>query len=134
LRSCSVGLECDALRAHPAVNSSIDLDAGTMTLHHYGNLYGNLGIAVDVEGQGLMAPVVKDAGNRNLRGMARAIRCGADDARGGRLKPDDFTGSTFTISNPGRYGTYASAAIINQPDVGIIRDRLQQRDREAELR
>jgi 2-oxoglutarate dehydrogenase dihydrolipoamide succinyltransferase (E2 component) len=106
----------DALRAFPAVNSSIDLAGKTMTLHGY----VNLAIAVDLNEQGLMAPVIKDADALNLRGMARAIKAVGDGAKSRTLKAEDLSGSTFTISNPGPLGTYASAAIINQPNVGII--------------
>jgi 2-oxoglutarate dehydrogenase E2 component (dihydrolipoamide succinyltransferase) len=107
---------CDALRAYPALNSSIDLASKTLKLHHY----VNLAIAVDVNEQGLMAPVIKDAGTLNLRGMARAIKAVGDGAKNKTLKASDLSGSTFTISNPGPLGTYASAAIINQPNTGII--------------
>jgi pyruvate dehydrogenase E2 component (dihydrolipoamide acetyltransferase) len=106
----------DALRAFPAVNSSIDLASRTMTLHRY----VNLAIAVDLNEQGLMAPVIKGADALNLRGMARAIKAVGDGAKNRTLKAEDLSGSTFTISNPGPLGTYASAAIINQPNVGII--------------
>jgi 2-oxoglutarate dehydrogenase E2 component (dihydrolipoamide succinyltransferase) len=107
---------CDALRAFPTVNSSVDLASKTMTLHGY----VNLAIAVDINEQGLMAPVIKNADALNLRGMARAIKAVGDGAKNKTLKAEDLSGSTFTISNPGPLGTYASAAIINQPNVGII--------------
>jgi len=107
---------CDALRAIPVLNCSIDMTAKTMTLHHY----VNLGIAVDVPQQGLMAPVIKNADTLNLRGLARAIKDVGDRAKNRKLRAEDLTGSTFTISNPGPMGTYASAAVINQPNVAII--------------
>jgi 2-oxoglutarate dehydrogenase E2 component (dihydrolipoamide succinyltransferase) len=107
---------CDALRAFPVINSSIDLASKTMTLHRY----VNLAIAVDVNEQGLMAPVIRNADALNLRGMARAIKAVGDGAKNKTLKAEDLSGSTFTISNPGPLGTYASAAIINQPNTGII--------------
>jgi pyruvate dehydrogenase E2 component (dihydrolipoamide acetyltransferase) len=106
----------DALRAFPAVNSSLDMVTKTMTLHHY----VNLAIAVDLDEQGLMAPVIKDADALNLRGLARAIRTVGHAAKAKKLTADDLTGSTFTISNPGPLGSYASAAIINQPNVAIM--------------
>ena len=87
-----------------------------MTLHRY----VNLGIAVDLEEQGLVAPVIKDADTLNLRGLARAIRTKAEAARARTLAPDDYAGSTFTITNPGPFGDYASAPIINQPNVAIL--------------
>lgn len=106
----------DALRAFPAVNSSLDVAHKTMTLHRY----VNLGIAVDLDEQGLMAPVIKDADTLNLRGLARGIKTVANAAAERTLKADDLTGSTFTITNPGPLGSYASAAIINQPNVAIL--------------
>jgi pyruvate dehydrogenase E2 component (dihydrolipoamide acetyltransferase) len=107
---------CDALRAFPAVNSSLDMRAKTRVLHHY----VNLGIAVDLSEQGLVVPVIRDADGLNLRGLARAIRAVADKANGGALAPDDLAGSTFTITNPGPFGGYASAPIINQPNSAIL--------------
>lgn len=106
----------DALRAFPAVNASVDLAARTLTLHRY----VHLAVAVDLDEQGLMAPVVRDADGLNLRGLARGIRRMADGAKRGSLGADDLTGSTFTITNPGPLGSYASAAIINQPNVAIL--------------
>jgi pyruvate dehydrogenase E2 component (dihydrolipoamide acetyltransferase) len=107
---------CDGLRAFPPLNCSIDMDSRTITLHHY----VNLGIAVDVPGLGLMAPVISDADGLNLRGLARAIRDVGTRAKDRKLGSADLTGSTFTISNPGPMGTYASAAVINQPNVAIL--------------
>jgi hypothetical protein len=107
---------CDALRTFPTMNSSLDMASKTMKLHHF----VNLAIAVDVNEQGLMAPVIFDADTLNLRGMARAIKRVGDAAKNKTLKANEMSGSTFTISNPGPLGTYASAAIINQPNVGII--------------
>jgi pyruvate dehydrogenase E2 component (dihydrolipoamide acetyltransferase) len=107
---------CDALRAFPVVNSSLDMQAKTRVLHHY----VNLGIAVDLSEQGLVVPVIRDADGLNLRGLARAIRAAADKANGGTFTPDDLAGSTFTITNPGPFGGYASAPIINQPNSAIL--------------
>jgi pyruvate dehydrogenase E2 component (dihydrolipoamide acetyltransferase) len=107
---------CDALRAFPVVNSSLDMQAKTCVLHHY----VHLGIAVDLSEQGLVVPVIRDADGLNLRGLARAIRAVADKANGGRAAPDDLAGSTFTITNPGPFGGYASAPIINQPNSAIL--------------
>jgi 2-oxoglutarate dehydrogenase E2 component (dihydrolipoamide succinyltransferase) len=107
---------CDALRAFPAVNSSIDIEAQTMTLHHY----VNLGIAVDLDEQGLVAPVVKNADSLNIRGLARGIAAVAAAARARKLSVADMSGSTFTITNPGPFASYASAPVINQPNVAIL--------------
>lgn len=107
---------CDALRVHPAVNSSIDMANKTMTLHRH----VNLAIAVDLDEQGLVAPVIKGADTLNLRGLARAIKTLAHAAKGKTLGAEDLSGSTFTITNPGPLGSFASAPIINQPNVAIM--------------
>ena len=107
---------CDALRAFPNVNSSVDMESKSRILHHY----VNLGLAVDLNEQGLVAPVIKDADELNLRGLARAIRATAQKATSGKLAPDDLTGSTFTITSPGPIADYASAPIINQPNSAIL--------------
>jgi 2-oxoglutarate dehydrogenase E2 component (dihydrolipoamide succinyltransferase) len=106
----------DALRAYPTVNSSIDIEAKTMTLHPY----VNLGIAVDLDQQGLVVPVVRDADSLNMRGIARKITELAASARAKKLPMSDMQGSTFTITNPGPFASYASAPIINQPNTGIL--------------
>lgn len=107
---------CDALRAHPAVNSSIDMASKTMTLHRH----VNLAIAVDLNEQGLMVPVIKGADALNVRGLARAIKTVGDAVKTQTLTADDLSGSTFTITNPGPLGSFASAPIINQPNVAIM--------------
>jgi pyruvate dehydrogenase E2 component (dihydrolipoamide acetyltransferase) len=107
---------CDGLRRFPALNSSLDMQAKTMTLHHF----VNLGIAVDLDERGLVVPVVEGADALNLRGLAQAISAKAGAARKRTLRPDGLTGSTFTITNPGPFGDYASAPIINQPNVAIL--------------
>ncbi|MGQ0615779.1 MAG: dihydrolipoamide acetyltransferase family protein [Acidimicrobiia bacterium] len=106
----------DGLRRFPALNSSVDLETKTQTFHHY----VNLGIAVDLDEQGLIVPVVKDADSLNLRGLAKAITAKAKAARARSLGADEISGSTFTITNPGPMGDYASAPIINQPNVAIL--------------
>jgi 2-oxoglutarate dehydrogenase E2 component (dihydrolipoamide succinyltransferase) len=106
----------DALRAYPTVNSSIDIEAKAMTLHPY----VNLGIAVDLDQQGLVVPVLKDADGLNMRGIAKGITSMAAAARGKKLGMADMTGSTFTITNPGPFASWATAPIINQPNTGIL--------------
>ena len=106
----------DALRAYPTVNSSIDIEAKTMTLHPY----VNLGVAVDLDQQGLVVPVLRDADGLNMRGIAKGIAAMAAAARNKKLGMADMQGSTFTITNPGPFASYASAPIINQPNVGIL--------------
>ena len=107
---------CDALRAFPTVNSAIDLEAKTLTLHPY----VNLGIAVDLDEQGLVVPVVKGADSLNIRGIASEIASKAAAARAKELPNKEMSGSTFTITNPGPFASYASSPIINQPNVAIL--------------
>ncbi|MEA2009918.1 MAG: dihydrolipoamide acetyltransferase family protein [Actinomycetota bacterium] len=106
----------DALSAFPVVNSSLDLEAGTVTYHHG----VNLGVAVDLDTQGLLVATVRGADGLTLKGLARSIRQIAEKARDGDLAPDDISGSTFTITNPGPFGSYLSAPIINLPNVAIL--------------
>jgi 2-oxoglutarate dehydrogenase E2 component (dihydrolipoamide succinyltransferase) len=80
----------------------------------------NLGIAVDTP-EGLVVPVIRNAADLTVRGLARAIDELALKARDGRLTPDDLAGKTFTITNPGRRGNLVGGAIISQPNVGILR-------------
>jgi pyruvate dehydrogenase E2 component (dihydrolipoamide acetyltransferase) len=81
----------------------------------------NLGIAVALEdGKGLIVPVVKNAQDMNLLGIARSIADLAQRARTKKLLPDDVQGGTFTITNPGGYGTFHGTPIISQPQVGIL--------------
>ncbi|MHB1139875.1 MAG: 2-oxo acid dehydrogenase subunit E2, partial [Microthrixaceae bacterium] len=80
----------------------------------------HLSIAVDLDFQGLLAPVVRDAHDKRLRAIARDIHELADRARSKKLGPDDLSGGTFTISNSGSYGTLVVIPIINQPQVAIL--------------
>jgi 2-oxoglutarate dehydrogenase E2 component (dihydrolipoamide succinyltransferase) len=81
----------------------------------------NLGIAVSLdEGKGLIVPVIKNAEAMNLLGIARAIQDLAARARTKKLLPDDVQGGTFTITNPGGYGTFIGTPVINQPQSGIL--------------
>jgi 2-oxoglutarate dehydrogenase E2 component (dihydrolipoamide succinyltransferase) len=106
----------DALAAFPVVNSSFDLEGGTRTL--YGNV--DLGIGVDLDQEGLVVMTMRGADGLRLRGLAREVRRLAGKARGGDMEPDDLSGSTFTITNPGPYGSFMSAPIINVPNVAIL--------------
>jgi 2-oxoglutarate dehydrogenase E2 component (dihydrolipoamide succinyltransferase) len=106
----------DALNAYPVVNSAFDLDAGTQTF----SKTINLGIAVDLNQKGLVVMSLRGAENLRLGGLARGIRALADKARAGKLEPDDLSGSTFSITNPGPFGSYMSAPIINVPNVAIL--------------
>jgi 2-oxoglutarate dehydrogenase E2 component (dihydrolipoamide succinyltransferase) len=106
---------CEALREHPAVNSSIDLEGGTATYHDA----VHLGIAVDTP-RGLLVPVIKDASDLNLPGLARKIADLADRTRGNHITPDELGGGTFTLTNTGSRGALFDTPIINQPQVGIL--------------
>jgi len=106
----------DALNAYPVVNSSFDIEAGVQTF----NRSVNLGIAVDLNQKGLVVMSVRGAENLRLGGLARSIRGIADKARSGKLEPDDLSGSTFSITNPGPFGSFMSNPIINVPNVAIL--------------
>jgi 2-oxoglutarate dehydrogenase E2 component (dihydrolipoamide succinyltransferase) len=83
--------------------------------------YINLGFAVELsEGKGLIVPVVKNAEGLNLLGMARAVTDIAERARNKQLTPDEVQGGTFTITNPGGYGTFHGTPVISQPQAAIL--------------
>ncbi|MBS2963583.1 2-oxoglutarate dehydrogenase, E2 component, dihydrolipoamide succinyltransferase, partial [Actinocrinis puniceicyclus] len=105
----------EALKQYPQVNASIDVDAGTVTYHGS----ENLGIAVDTE-RGLLVPVIKNAGDLNLGGIARAIADLAARTRDNKVSPDELGGGTFTLTNTGSRGALFDTPIINQPQVGIL--------------
>jgi 2-oxoglutarate dehydrogenase dihydrolipoamide succinyltransferase (E2 component) len=102
-----------ALKAYPTVNSSVDEDRIIR------KEYVNLGVAVAVE-DGLLVPVIRDADEKNLLGLARASYELAEKARTKKLKPEDVQGGTFTVTNPGVFGNVFGLPIINQPQVGIL--------------
>ncbi|HSJ85152.1 MAG TPA: dihydrolipoamide acetyltransferase family protein [Acidimicrobiia bacterium] len=106
----------DALKAYPVVNSSFQLEEKKAVFHK--NV--DLGIAVDLDQQGLVVARVRNADGLRLVGIARSIRELADRARSRKLDVDDLTGSTFTITNPGPFGSFMSAPIINVPNVAIL--------------
>jgi 2-oxoglutarate dehydrogenase E2 component (dihydrolipoamide succinyltransferase) len=104
----------DALRAHPDLNAT--LEGETLTRHRA----VNLGIAVSLDGDGLIVPVIRDAQDLSHEGLGKRIADLAQRARAGTLTPDEVRGGTFTITNPGGFGTIASTPIINQPQVAIL--------------
>jgi 2-oxoglutarate dehydrogenase E2 component (dihydrolipoamide succinyltransferase) len=106
----------DALNAYPVVNSSLDQEAGTAEFHRG----VDMGIAIDLDQGGLIVLTLPAADGASLTGLARDIRALAVRARDGHLQPDDLSTSTFTITNPGPFGSYMSAPIINQPNVAIL--------------
>ena len=103
-----------ALREYPDLNARV-LEDSYVRLGEV-----NLGIAVDTP-KGLVVPVIRNADELTVRGLARAIIDIAERARDGNLTPDDLAGKTFSISNPGRKGNLVGGAIISQPNVGILR-------------
>ena len=106
----------DALREFPVVNSTFDLEGRTAVFRRA----VDLGIAVDLNQEGLVVATIKGADDLTLRVLARRIRDAADRARSGGLRPDDAARSTFTITNPGPYGSFMSAPVINIPNVAIL--------------
>ncbi len=104
----------DALHEFPHMNAS--MGDGSVVLHDE----VHLSIAVDLDYQGLLAPVVRNAHDKRLRAIGRDIHDLADRARNRKLGPDELSGGTFTISNSGSYGTLFVIPIINQPQVAIL--------------
>jgi len=104
----------DALRDYPHLNASF----GDDELIVHSNV--NLAIAVDIDFQGLLAPVIQGADGKRLRQIARDIVDLANRARSRKLSPDDLSGGTFTLTNAGQYGTMMQFPIINQPQVAIL--------------
>jgi 2-oxoglutarate dehydrogenase E2 component (dihydrolipoamide succinyltransferase) len=103
----------DALKAFPVVNSSLDGD----NIVYRKDI--NVGIAVALD-WGLIVPVVKNADDRSLSGIAKAVTDLAERARSKKLTPDDVQGGTFTITNPGAFGAEFGTPIINQPQIAIM--------------
>jgi 2-oxoglutarate dehydrogenase E2 component (dihydrolipoamide succinyltransferase) len=103
-----------ALRAFPRINASVGDDELIVHRHL------NLGIAVDLDGDGLVVPVIRDADQYDVFSIARRIRELAHGARTKKLTIDDMSGGTFTITNPGPFGTLLTGAVINQPQIAIL--------------
>ena len=103
----------DALRQFPIVNASIDGD----NIVYKKDI--NLGIAVALD-KGLIVPVIRNADEKNLLGLSRAISDLAARARAKKLNPDEVQGGTFTITNPGIFGALYGLPMINQPQVAIL--------------
>ena len=104
---------CEALKQHPVLNSSVE---GDQITYHGAE---HLGVAVDTE-RGLLVPVVKDAGDLNMGGIARRISEVASRTRQNKITPDELGGGTFTITNTGSRGALFDTPIINQPQVAIL--------------
>jgi pyruvate/2-oxoglutarate dehydrogenase complex dihydrolipoamide acyltransferase (E2) component len=103
-----------ALREHPTLNAT--LDGELLTVHDE----VHLGIAVSLGEQGLVVPVIRNAHELSHEGLAARIADVAERARGKRLSPDELSGGTFTITNPGAFGAVLATPIINQPQVAIL--------------
>ncbi|MBA3265906.1 MAG: 2-oxoglutarate dehydrogenase, E2 component, dihydrolipoamide succinyltransferase [Nocardioidaceae bacterium] len=105
----------DALKTYPQVNASIDTEANTVT-YHDGE---HLGVAVDTD-RGLLVPVISNAGDLSIAGLARKIADLAARTRDNKIKPDELSGGTFTLTNTGSRGALFDTPIINQPQVAIL--------------
>ncbi len=110
---CKAAVE--ALKQFPQVNASVDMAEGTITYHDA----ENLGIAVDTE-RGLLVPVIRNAGDLNIAGIARHIADVAERTRTNKVSPDELSGGTFTVTNTGSRGALFDTPIINQPQVAIL--------------
>ena len=104
---------CEALKQHPVLNSSVE---GDQIIYHGAE---HLGIAVDTE-RGLLVPVIQNAGDLNMGGVARKIVDLAARTRDNKVNPDELSGGTFTITNTGSRGALFDTPIINQPQVAIL--------------
>ena len=105
----------DTLKHHPALNATIDMEAGEITYYDR----ENVAFAVDTE-KGLLTPVVKDAGDLSISGLAKKISDVAERTRTNKIGPDELSGGTFTITNLGSFGALWDTPIINQPQVAIL--------------
>jgi 2-oxoglutarate dehydrogenase E2 component (dihydrolipoamide succinyltransferase) len=103
----------EALKTHPVVNASVEDD---QIVYH---AQENLGIAVDTD-KGLVVPVIRDAGDLNIAGLARKIADLAARTRNNKITPDELGGGTFTLTNTGSRGALFDTPIINQPQVAIL--------------
>ncbi|WP_028932791.1 2-oxoglutarate dehydrogenase, E2 component, dihydrolipoamide succinyltransferase [Pseudonocardia spinosispora] len=105
----------DTLKLFPQVNASVDSEKGEVVYHDA----EHIGIAVDTD-KGLIVPVLQNAGDLNLAGLARGIADLAARTRVNKIKPDELSGGTFTVSNIGSFGSLTDTPIINQPQVAIL--------------
>jgi pyruvate dehydrogenase E2 component (dihydrolipoamide acetyltransferase) len=105
----------DALKQHPSLNAAIDTEAGEVTYYDR----ENLAIAVDTD-RGLLTPVIKEAGDLSIAGLARKIADVAERTRTNKITPDELSGGTFTLTNTGSRGALFDTPIINMPQVAIL--------------
>ena len=104
----------EALREHPILNASVEGDKIVLKKDYH------VGIAVAIGNKGLLAPVIRNAGDYNVVGLARKAANMAERARNKELQPDELQGGTFTVTNIGSLGSLMGTPIINQPQVGIL--------------
>lgn len=107
---------CQVLKRHPFINATI----GKETITFKKDIHLGIAVAIEQPEPGLMVPVIKNADQQNLRGLAHAIADLSGRVRGRKIKPDELSGGTFTITNPGNYGAVIGTPIINQPQVAIL--------------
>ncbi len=105
----------EALKTHPVINASMNSEAGTITYHEA----VHLAIAVDTE-RGLMVPVISDADDLNIAGLARRISDVAERTRTNKISPDELSGGTFTLTNTGSRGALFDTPILNLPQSAIV--------------
>jgi 2-oxoglutarate dehydrogenase E2 component (dihydrolipoamide succinyltransferase) len=105
----------EALKAHPKLNATIDTEKGEVTYLDA----EHLGVAVDTD-RGLLVPVIHNAGDLNIAGLARKIADLAERTRANKISPDELSGGTFTLTNTGSRGALFDTPIINQPQVAIL--------------
>jgi 2-oxoglutarate dehydrogenase E2 component (dihydrolipoamide succinyltransferase) len=105
----------DCLKEYPSLNAAVDTEKGEVTYFDH----ENLSVAVDTE-KGLLTPVIKDAGDLSIAGLARKIADVADRTRNNKIGPDELAGGTFTLTNTGSRGALFDTPIINQPQVAIL--------------
>lgn len=107
---------CETLKRHPYINAVIDKE----NIIFKQDIHLGIAVAIDTPEPGLMVPVIKNADQINLRGLAHAILDLSSRVRNRKIKPDEISGGTFTITNPGNYGAVVATPIINQPQVAIL--------------
>lgn len=107
---------CQVLKRHPYINASLNAES----ISFKKDIHLGIAVAIDKPEPGLMVPVIKGADKHNLRGLAHAINDLSSRVRARKIKPDELSGGTFTITNPGNYGALIGIPIINQPQVAIL--------------
>ena len=107
---------CQVLKRHPYINASIEGDY----INFKSDIHLGIAVSIDQPEPGLMVPVIRDADKQNLRGLAQSIADLSHRVRNRKIRPDELSGGSFTITNPGNYGAMIATPIINQPQVAIL--------------